>query len=237
MTKDQTGTALITAQLRSDYVFRPARGPAREFWVLLHGYELSGAFMMQKLAGCFPDDVALLAPNGPFPVPRRKSDGAYRVGFAWYFWDPRVDQYYVGMDAAFTLIAQLVREKNLAGVPLNILGYSQGGYLAPFVAAHLASLAGHPSSGPEIPSVKRMIGVAADFLTDEVPALPGVEIDWVLGLADEVVEAPGVQRHLAALRTAGATLREHLLPGQGHLISSQMTEALRAIVAKSTGTR
>jgi predicted esterase len=175
--------------------------------------------MMSKLADCFPDDVALLAPNGPFPVPQRKPDGSYRVGCAWYFYDPKVDQYYIDMEAALTLLEALTRERNATGAPLHLVGYSQGGYLAPFVAERL-------------PGVRRLVGMAADFLVDEVTLAPGLPVDWILGLDDEVVEAPGVRAHLADLRRRGFPVQEHALAGQGHLITEQMKATLRAVVAK-----
>src|SRR5262249_30506365 len=127
---------------------------AKRLLVLLHGYEESGSRIFEKLKDAMPEDAAVLAPNGPFPIPRR-SDGGYRMGFSWYFYDASTDEYFIDMEIGVGFVTRLVEELGLSALPTTLIGFSQGGYIAPFV-------------GQALRSVDRVMGLGSQFLKDEM---------------------------------------------------------------------
>src|SRR4051794_31786006 len=131
MSQFKTARAQVPATLVGDYLYREASQP-RELVILLHGFQQSGKHMADKLAGCFSEQVSILAPNAPFPLPERKPDGSYRVGFSWYFYNAPMDEYYIDMSVALEYLQGLVLKLGLEKLPKRIVGFSQGGYLAPF---------------------------------------------------------------------------------------------------------
>jgi hypothetical protein len=89
-----SGRLEVPGTLIADYILRAPEKP-RELYLLLHGYALTARSIHDKLVGILPADSAVLAPNGPYPVPEKVEVG-YRVGFSWYFSDPFTDEYLIG---------------------------------------------------------------------------------------------------------------------------------------------
>lgn len=109
--------------------------------LLLHGYSESGEKIFKRLLKHLPENHLVIAPNGPFPLVDRfplettKSSDKLLRGYAWYFYDQKENKYIVDYAIPVSFLNSLISKLNPAKVPVSLIGYSQGGYLAPFLAA------------------------------------------------------------------------------------------------------
>ena len=151
-----------------------------ELWLALHGYQQTGAYLFEKLKPVLREGQTLISPNAPFPVPMKEPSGKYRLGFSWYFYNPDNDAYFIDMEIAIHSMVALISKKGLEHTPKRIIGFSQGGYLAPFLAERLKN-------------VIQVIGVGAEVLGQELMAQPGgwspsYRVDAVHGAEDPIVK-------------------------------------------------
>jgi predicted esterase len=201
----------ITSFLYADYSLH-VPNDAKRIIVLLHGYEQSGEKMMEKLKSAIPSDAVILAPNGPFPLPRRTESG-YRLGFSWYFWNPFTDEYFVDMEIAVKFVQGLVQEMalkhSLPDLPITLIGFSQGGYLAPFVAQAISR-------------VDHVIGLGCEFLVDEMEHPVKYRMDSVHGALDDIVNCENSKKAHQELVKRGVKGEFHALSETGHRIDAPM---------------
>jgi len=186
--------------------------------LLLHGYEQDGEGLLKRCADAVPADVLAVAPDGLFPLPR-KVERRYRVGFSWYFYDPYEDAYFVDPAPAVAFLRGVLERINPGRLPVTLVGFSQGGYLAPFLAQ-------------ELPWVDQIIGMGCQFLEGEIDfralAARGCRMDAIHGARDEVVDPYVAMKSHQALMVAGVPGEFTLLEGTGHKID----EAMRARLAE-----
>jgi predicted esterase len=203
-----------------------SRPPApTELIVLLHGYEESGDRILGKLAPALPPGAWVVAPNGPFPLPRKVGDG-YKLGFAWYFYVSARGEYYIDMELSIGIIDTLIRELGAEALPKRVIGFSQGGYLAPFV-------------GQRLRNTRQVVGLACDFLHEELGLLAPLPfpVDGLCGSADKIISPEEARRTFEALtphcRVAG---RFEALLNSEHKIDDAFVEGLkRRIAARPIG--
>jgi predicted esterase len=214
----------VPGTLISDYVLRRPENP-RSLVILLHGYRLTGDFIYKQFSPGLPEDAVVLAPNGPYPVPDRKPDGSFRAGFSWYFFNPATpDRYFIDMENSIRLLEGMVNQLGLGDLPKTIVGYSQGGYLAPFVAARLSR-------------VEQVVGVASEFLYEEMKGSlphwpPSYRMDSIHGERDEVVSFESSKENHSRLSADGVRGEFKALKDVGHLIESAIRDAVRSAVRK-----
>ncbi len=197
----------IEAPLPMDAVVeRPAN--ASQVIVLLHGYTQSGALMAKKLRSALPADAAVFAPNAPFPVIDRK-ERTVRIGFSWYFYDGRSDEYLVPPDTAIRFVQGGLEAHGLSLLPVTWIGYSQGGYLSLFCAARN-------------PRTVEVVGLACEFLPDEVPGPIPFPVHGIHGAGDEIVSEASAREAHERLTARGVKGTFTSLPGSGHRIDEPM---------------
>jgi predicted esterase len=95
-----------------------------------------------------------------------------------------------------------------------VIGYSQGGYLAPKVASALGN-------------VRQVIGVACRFHEDEVEGVPSFRLDAVHGEKDESVDFEPSRESHRALVARGARGEYFSDPASGHRMTPAMIELVR----------
>ncbi|MCM2277412.1 MAG: hypothetical protein NDJ89_04995 [Oligoflexia bacterium] len=203
---------------------RPASGVARRLYLLLHGYEQSGAYFFRKCAGTIAaadPEALIVAPNGIFPLPRKEGD-RYTVGFSWYFYDFSSDEYFIGMEPAVVFLQGLVARLEARELPVTLIGFSQGGYLAPFAAQ-------------AIPAVDRVIGIGCRFLEREVEGELRFRLDAIHGARDELVPWQPTRRSFDAFQARGAKGEFILLPETGHRMDEAAKDALRRLLSPPAG--
>ena len=102
--------------------------------LLLHGYAQNSQEIIDSFKSLIDEsDAHWLVPNGVFPIPKKRKDYiSYR--FAWYFYNTVKQEYYIDFDYPSHVLSGLLAKLNTKDKAVTIIGYSQGGYLAPFVA-------------------------------------------------------------------------------------------------------
>jgi predicted esterase len=215
----RTGRLSFQGPWIADYALRTVPSPRRVF-VLLHGYTQSYHAIFPKLDPVLPRDCAVVALNAPFPIPQKLEDGSgYRAGYSWYFYDDKKDEYLIDMSIGIAFVAAALRELGLADLPKTLIGFSQGGYLAPFAA-------------PALGSVDQVIAVGARYVDEELREVPGFRLDAVHGELDSVVGMAASRESWERLRDRGARGEYRVVSGEGHRMSKGVIEAVIDLVGK-----
>lgn len=202
-----TGRLPIPAELPFDYVLRESEGDPKQLILLLHGYSQSGAAIMKRLGPVMPPDAAVLAPNAPFPFAER-TEGDYRMAYSWYFYDFRTDEYAVDMSTSLQFLETGIERMGYSHLPLRIAGFSQGGYLAPFV-------------GQKLGQTLQVIGICSTYLSDELGGSLDFRADNIVGAQDDVVEPDNSERCFREVVKRARGGEVYRLP-VGHRIDGQV---------------
>jgi predicted esterase len=191
----------------------------RRLILLLHGFREQGAVLFSRLRSCFREDDLLLAPDAPFPAVMQTAAGLYQ-GFSWYFFDAESSTYLTPMEPAVRTLRALVERLQLSALPKWVVGYSQGGYLAPFIADRLER-------------VERVVGLNCRFRDEALRAPLAYRLDGLHGALDETVDPERARRSHAALTLGEGAGEFHSIAGNGHEIGPAMKAELRAMATAS----
>jgi predicted esterase len=210
----------IPGKIIGDVILKKAEKPSRVF-ILLHGYSQSGEKIYSRLEPAISssehgESAYIIAPNGPYPMPERGPQG-WTVGFSWYFYNFETDEYFIDMENAKTYLNGLIESLGLRGVPTTVVGFSQGGYLAPLFAK-------------ECPQVDHVIGIGCEFLKDEIEDPVLFRLDAIHGADDAVVDVDNAQNSHTVLKGRGAKGSYTVLPGEGHRISSAVVDCVKSLL-------
>lgn len=213
---------MVNTPLPFDSLIRkPNSGVARELVLLLHGFAESGERLFKKMVPALTEELLehalILAPNAPFPMPH-KTESGYRVTFSWYFYEPGAAEYYIDMRAACAFLEQGIQTHGAWDLPKRIIGFSQGGFLAPILAAGL-------------PAMRQLIGVGCEYLVDEIPGkLPAsvpYRVDAVHGSKDESVDPAAALASHQKLMASGVAGHFEMIEGATHRIDDPVRAAIR----------
>jgi len=214
--KARSAKATVFTGLPCNYMIREVPDP-KGLVLLLHGWLQSGSYIFSKFEPLIPPEFTVLAMNALFPIPGR-GEGHSRMGYSWYFYDSKKDEYSVGREPALTYLMGLIQQLGLEEVPKTLIGYSQGGYLAPFVAQRL-------------PAVKQVIGVACEYLVEELEGELPFRVDAIHGAEDDVVSPALAQASFEKLQSRGVKGKFHLVEGVQHKITAPLQEKLQLVLA------
>lgn len=187
----------------------------QEIILLLHGLGERGKRIFRKLLPYLPSDALILAPNAPFPLPRNK-EGRLDFGHSWYFYDKFEKKYFITQDLAKFWLRDLLQIENPAKLPVTIIGFSQGGYLAPL-------------AGNEIQETKLIIGLACEFRTTLISRAPSFPLVAIHGSEDEIVTLESAKREISLLSDINVPVELHVVPGK-HEINSEMGNLVKTIL-------
>jgi predicted esterase len=112
------------------------------------------------------------------------------------------------------MLTQGIEKLGFGGLPLRVIGFSQGGYLAPLVAM-------------KVPSARQVIAVAARFVDEEIEGVPSFRYDNVHGLKDEVVNPAGARKYHGKLLARGGRGEVFEDPESGHRLSPGIVALIR----------
>jgi predicted esterase len=209
-----------------DSAMESPQGDPRELILLLHGFAESGERILRKLLPAIPqairEEAVILAPNGPFPMPV-KTESGYIATFSWYFYDPTSGEYFIDMKPATEFLTRGLEALGFSELPKRIVGFSQGGFLAPIAAARWKN-------------VRQLIGVGCEYLVDEIPGvLPRnvpYRVDAVHGSQDESVNPEAASDSHGHLMAAGINGSFSMIAGASHRIDDRIREAVRDALLK-----
>lgn len=189
---------------------------ASQVFLLLHGLGERGKRIYRKLLSVLPEKSIVIAPDGPFPLPRPK-DGRMSYGHSWYFYDKFERKYYVTQDLAKFWLRDLLEIENPAKLPVTIIGFSQGGYLAPL-------------AGKEIKETKLIIGLACEFRTTLIQEKLPFPMVGIHGTDDEVVTPGSALNEVRVLKESGHDVEFIKVKETAHEITSQMAEEVKKVL-------
>lgn len=186
--------------------------------LLLHGYLQTAEKITSLLQSAFSDDFQILAVSAPFPVMRRR-DERFEMGYSWFFFNPQTQEYLIRREFALEFVLGVVNELGLLAQIKKVVGYSQGGYLAPFIAQ-------------ELPEVSQIVGLSCRFRHEDFVNGPSVSFRWdqVHGLQDQVVDPVTAKESHIKLVQAGFKGEFAGLDGIGHEINEQVLLQTRRLI-------
>lgn len=184
---------------------------ANQVILLLHGLNERGRRIYRKLLPYLPEDALIIAPNAPFPI-SRVTDAKIDYGYSWYFFDKFQKNYFINQDMARSCLREILKEKNPGHLPLTIIGFSQGGYLAPLV-------------GLDHAETKLVIGLGCEFRESLVPNAPLFPLIGLHGENDEVVSITDSKHDAEKI---GAKWES--IPDTAHEISPLMGQRIKELM-------
>jgi predicted esterase len=198
-----------------DYIKNDCPNPKRVI-LLLHGYGEKAQKIFKRLIEYLPEDSLVIAPNGPFPLPVKTEDG-YKLSFAWYFFDPIKDKFFIDYELPSELLKNFYQKLELPNLPLTIIGYSQGGYLAPLV-------------GAKIPQTNHVIGINCRFRYDKLGQDINFKLDGIHGKSDDVVDPIRALESFEILKKRGIKGNFYYIENQGHLLTEPIKEKIQELL-------
>jgi phospholipase/carboxylesterase len=184
--------------------------------LLLHGLQERGLRIFRKLVKFLPDQALILAPNAPFPLPREK-EGRTEFGYCWYFYDRKTKSYYLDQKLAVDWLKNFLESKNISHLPLTIIGFSQGGYLAPMI-------------GHILPETKLVIGLSCEFRDNLVHPEIKFPLIGLHGENDLVVNVEHSRSDAEKLKARGLPVEWETIPETAHEITEKMGMKVKTIL-------
>lgn len=198
-----------------DGIERPVFNPDQVV-LLLHGLNERGLRIYRKLIKFLPQTALILSPNAPFPIPREK-EGRLELGYCWYFYDRANKSYYLDQKLAVDWLAELMKSKNIAHLPLTIIGFSQGGYLAPIL-------------GHALPQTKLVIGLGCEFRENLIADEIKFPLVGLHGANDLIVNVEHSRADAEKLKARNLQVTWESIPDTAHEISERMGERVKTIL-------
>lgn len=207
----------INLTWNANYHIREVDNPS-ELVVLLHGWQQDGRYILGELQSCFSKDAVILAPDAPYPVPFVKN-GQLKLGYAWYFFDPRHMVYVIDNSFGLEYLEKLITELGFGDLPKRLVGYSQGGYITPFL-------------GDRLENVIQSLTVNSRYRSEVLKKELAFPVDAINGAGDTIVDVDRAQRCHAAMLEHGNTGDMVLVEGSQHKVDNGLRKAVTEIVAK-----
>ncbi|WP_412462702.1 acyl-CoA thioester hydrolase/BAAT C-terminal domain-containing protein [Halobacteriovorax sp. RT-2-6] len=131
---------------------------AQKTLLVLHGFAQNNEQIKENIVDKFSSEIIqnfrILIPNGIFPIPKiRPKEITYR--YSWYFYDHTRQKYYIDMSTPIQALGNYLKANAIDFKDVIIIGYSQGGYLAPIMASYL-------------PGIKASIAINANTRVDKL---------------------------------------------------------------------
>lgn len=169
-------------------------------YILLHGYCESAEVIFRRLGRHLNSTDSIVAFDGLYPLPKTlplesfvkegDSPEKFLQGFAWYFYDQRADQFLIDYQVPVNSLCHALESLNPENKPVSIVGYSQGGYLAPFLAL-------------EYRPTTHVLGINCSFrfdlLKENYSEIP-FRIDQIQGREDQIIDTKLCHRRFYELK-------------------------------------
>lgn len=184
--------------------------------LLLHGLSERGKRIFRKLSPYLPDDALILAPNAPFPI-ARKSELGLSYGFSWYFYDSQTGEYFLNQDMARDWLKELLKKYNPQKLALTIIGFSQGGYLAPLV-------------GSDHTNTELVIGLGCEFRSTLITEKLHFPLMGLHGKDDDIVSAESSLKNFDMIKHLASESYWEAIPETKHEINKLMGSRVLTIL-------
>lgn len=182
----------------------------------MHGLQERGKRIYRKFRNAIPEGAAILAPNGPYPLPSLKNEET-RYTYAWYFYDRSTSTYLIDQQWPVAQLKGMIEALGLSHLPLTIIGFSQGGYLAPFV-------------GQALSQTKHVIGIGCEFRTPLLKKDFLFKLTAIHGENDKIILPQWAQKEVDYLKSQNVKTEFYLAPETEHEITPIVTELISKII-------
>jgi predicted esterase len=197
-----------------------SQNPSENLVVALHGYQDSAQSMLRRLGWTEADlPFQWLALNAPFPVPVWNADG-FKEAYSWYFRDSERNLVLVKPSTTAERVAALIKDLGFERRPVVFFGFSQGGYLAPHVAKHLAAVRG-------------IVGLGCGYTQEGYENLKPTAVWGLHGGADERISIEKARHEHAAVMQAGFTGAFIEIPNLAHKVDATAEPMVRELIERS----
>ncbi|MFM8316421.1 MAG: alpha/beta hydrolase [Deltaproteobacteria bacterium] len=202
--------------LSTSYVYEPSR-KTKQGILVLHGFSDHAQSVKKRLLGSDPiSDFHVFAPNGLFPSPTKR-ENEFKEGYAWYFRDPASGKQMISPEFAADALVKLIGQVGLAHLEWTVLGFSQGGFFAPFLVK--AGL-----------SCQKIIGVGAAYRVEAYEGLSHLQVFGVHGEKDTIVPFDYAQSSFELLKQRGFGKSFYAIPELGHTLNEAGRKIIREIL-------
>lgn len=191
--------------------------------LLLHGLAERGKRIFRKLSAYLPSQALILAPNALFPLPRKSELGS-SYGFSWYFYDAQTKSYFLNQDMARDWLKELLKIYNPQNLPLTIIGFSQGGYLAPLV-------------GIDHPQTELVIGLACEFRDTLIKENMDFTLWGLHGAEDEIVTSDSSLNNFNKINQFSTHSHWESIPETKHEINPALGQRVQSILESFNANR
>jgi predicted esterase len=218
-----TGRAWVRIETSWDLALPSGRARV-PLLVALHGQGMTSASFRRICASLESDRYATLYPQGLFPFEIRGKD-TLRVGWSWYLYTARNEDFLRDAHRVERhldrLVASAAREHpRIDASRVALFGYSQGGYLAGYLALRRAER----FRGLAVASAR----VKTEVLARELrrPAARALPVLVAHGRGDDSVPFSFSERTRDELRGAGLRVEHRAHPG-GHRLTRDVLRRVR----------
>jgi predicted esterase len=212
---------LINVPLTINYWQSDGTGSDKSAVLFLHGYSDSARSFLRRL-GFWEKELpfGVIAPNAPFPVPVK--DGTfYKEAFSWYFMDSSRKSVLIAPEVAVKLLVDFFRDQGWLEKKIIVVGFSQGGFLAPRLV-------------PALKNIERIICVGSRYRADAYSDWRGVRVDAVHGASDEVINPGEAQSDFEALDLNKYGGSFHVIENMTHRITETCGKKVLELLTDNT---
>lgn len=223
--KKESSIHKVSVEMPMSYYYEKAFDEStanNEVLLFLHGYTDSASSFLRR---AYPDNTLnchVLAVNGPFPLPVKASEG-YKEAYSWFFIDPyRPEKVILPPQIAIQMLTNLIAHLKLADKRFTLVGFSQGGFLAPMLAHH-------------IQNIDKIIGLGCDYRKNAYEGLkqkhPQLKLYGIHGALDSVIECNPSHHHFEhLLKEQGFEGQFKILKNTEHIVDTEMRSSLLEIL-------
>jgi predicted esterase len=192
--------------------------------LMFHGFADSAKSLLKRAFDEIPNDVEILAINGPFPIPQKK-ENKWLHAYAWYFLDFETREVHIHPNVGVSAVHNLLVHLGFENRPKIIIGYSQGGFFIPYLIKSLKN-------------IKQIFSVGCYYRVEEYPSNQKIKIDALHGAQDNVVSFEQAEQTFAQLKQEkiidgnflGLTSMGHNFNGESRLwLKNNLARALKEI--------
>ena len=206
----------LEVRLPTSYLYDSA-GQSPKGLLVLHGFSDHALSVQKRLLGNDPvSEYHVFVPNGLFPSPTQR-DGGFREGYAWYFRDPISGNQMISPEFAAQSLVKLIRQLDLGHLEWTVLGFSQGGFFAPFLLR--AGLL-----------CRKIIGVGAAYREEAYEGLSHLQVFGIHGEKDTIVPFEQAKASFNNLKDRGFGESFYAIPDLGHTINDSGRKIIRDLL-------
>ena len=208
-------TAHLEISVPVQYYWEPSEG--NRGLLVLHGYSDHSRSVRKRLLGLEPvQGYSVLSPNAVFPAPAKKGD-EFKAAYSWYFRDPKTGEQMIPPEFAAKALLKLLHKLGTQHLEWTILGFSQGGFFAPFLVR-------------EGLNAKKIIAVGAGYRPEYYQDLPPVDVYALHGDRDEDVPYALAKGSFEGIQKMGYGKEFRTMSGVKHTANEEGRQWIRSIL-------